>query len=122
MSLLQVAGLLVCKFVDQVALTPAVCGIMTGAFYAVGIISGNLLIKAGQKRPQVLVRAVMGSTVLKFFIYIIILVIMMFATDADRLQLGVLFFILYSAFTIFEKTFIIKSLKGSDMSSGATPS
>lgn len=116
MLVLQLATLGVLQLRETLDLTPLICISFITVFYVISCISGYLLIKAGKQRAQVLVRAVMGSTVLKFFLYMIVLAVIMLTTEVSGREVAYLFFFMYLSFTVFEKTFILKSLKNNDLS------
>jgi hypothetical protein len=92
-------------------------GIYMMTFYLVSIISGYMVISAVEKRGAVLVRAIMGSIIAKFFFYIIILSAFVLSVDGHAKEIGAFFFFFYLAFTVFEKTFLVRELSTNDQPS-----
>lgn len=92
-------------------------GIYMLTFYLVSIISGYMVINAVEKRGAVLVRAIMGSIIAKFFLYIIVLSVFVLSVDGHAKEIGAYFFIFYLSFTVFEKTFLVKALSTNDLPS-----
>ena len=122
MAILQAGTLGLLKLLPTLELTPIVCSVFITVFYVIAAASGYLTIKSGEKRPQALVRAVMSSTVIKFFLYMIALAVIILTTDIDKREIAFMFFILYFIFTVFEKAYVLKSLKNSNLSNSDTTS
>ena len=87
-------------------------GIYMLTFYLVSIISGYMVINAVEKRGAVLVRAIMGSIIAKFFLSVFVL-----SVDGHAKEIGAYFFFFYLSFTVFEKTFLVKALSTNDLPS-----
>ena len=100
-------------YTQFVTLGQGTLAIYLGLFFLVSAISGYLVISATAKRPAVLVQAVMGSTVIKFFLYMGILSGFILANKESSQEIGAFFFVFYIMFTIFEKTFLMRSLSPS---------
>jgi hypothetical protein len=56
----------------------------------------------------------MGSTIIKFFLYIGVLSIFVLSTPGHSKEIGAYFFLFYVTFTVFEKTFLIKALSAGE--------
>jgi hypothetical protein len=85
-------------------------GLYLLSFYAVSIASGYLVFRSGDARGAVQIRSVMGSMIIKFFLYITVLSVFVICTEGHTKEIATYFFSFYLTFTVFEKVFLIQSL------------
>jgi len=83
------------------------------SFYAVSAASAYLIIRSQADRSAVLIRSIIGSTVIKFFFYIAALSVFVLSEKGHAKEIGIYFFALYIIFTVFEKTFLVRTLSRS---------
>ena len=84
------------------------------SFFVVSLVSGYLVIRSSSKRGVLLIQSIMGSTIIKFFLYIGVLSVFVLSVPGHSKEIGAYFFLFYVTFTVFEKTFLIKSLSGEE--------
>ena len=84
---------------------------LTIIYFLVSLLSGYMLSNTMQKRPQLFIRAVMGTTVLKLFAYLAALVVYLLLNKGSAAFIVVVFFICYVVFTIVEKVFLLNELR-----------
>ena len=85
-------------------------------FYIVAIVSSRMLVKARQERPQAIIRASMMVTVVRFMVYLIVLITFLWKDPENAPMIAILFFSLYLTYTVLEKVFIINKLQKPDPS------
>lgn len=79
-------------------------------------LSGYLMIRAYEKRAQAVIRTVMSSTALKFFIYLGILVVISL-TDYDNIRpMAAIVLSFYILTTVYEKTYLYRSMNNASSS------
>ena len=70
-----------------------------------------IMIKNADARPQIIVRYYMSGTVLRLFLYILILIGYRFIDKPTLIPFAVAFILHYFAFTIFEVSQLIKQFR-----------
>ncbi len=73
-----------------------------GIFFLVTVFFHSQMMKNKDARPAVLVRYYMSGTVIRLFLYIIILLLYRFIDKPSLIPFAVAFIIHYFAFTVFE--------------------
>lgn len=106
--------LLIGKFSAFFTIPVPYIGLYLLSFYAVSIASGYLVIRSGGARGAVQIRSVMGSMIIKFFLYIIVLSVFLISTEGRTKEIATYFSMFYVTFTVFEKTFLISSLSSTE--------
>jgi hypothetical protein len=109
LMLLAINTLLVLKF-PNTTLRIIVNG-MLALFYLSSIMSGFMVIKSNEKRPQDIIRSSMVSTTLKLLGYLLILGIIVYMNKAMTNEIVAFFFVQYFSFTMAEKIFLLKFMK-----------
>jgi hypothetical protein len=79
------------------------------AFSVISLANGLLLFRYVNKRPQLFVRAFMGSMTIKFVAYLILMAIMALNFRIYLVPIVVIFFILFVIYTVVEKVMIFKA-------------
>ena len=79
------------------------------AFSVISLANGLLLFRYVNKRPQLFVRAFMGSMTIKFVAYLILIAIMALNFRIYLVPIVVIFFILFVIYTVVEKVMIFKA-------------
>jgi len=85
---------------------------LTGLCVLFGIITFSnsfVLFRYVEKRPQVFIRAFMGSFTVKFFINLVVLAGYLYHFKIGRIPIVVLFFFLFVIYTVVEKINLFKA-------------
>lgn len=82
-------------------------------FFTMTLLFHFLAVRASQGKPQGFVRFYMGSTALRIFLYIMVIVAYRFYDKPAVLSFTIGFMIHYFVFTLFEVTVLLKELKKS---------
>jgi len=80
-------------------------------FVAVTFLFHLLTLNAAKGRPQNFIRYYMGSTALRMFIYILVILVYRFIDKPTVIPFALGFMAHYFAFTIFEVTVLLRQLK-----------
>ena len=79
------------------------------AFAVISLANGLLLFGYANKRPQLFIRAFMGSMTIKFVAYLILLAVMALNFRIYLVPIVVVFFILFAVYTVVEKVMVFKA-------------
>jgi len=81
------------------------------SFAVISLVNGLLLFSYANKRPQLFVRAFMGSMTIKFVVYLILLAVMALNFRIYLIPIVVVFFTLFAVYTVVEKVMVFKAFK-----------
>lgn len=118
-ALTAIVSVLGCYFLLPLISTKfAAANIHTAAvaltFAVIGLANGLILFGYASKRPQLFIRAFMGSLTIKFVVYLILLAIMAFNFRIYLVPIVVVFFILFVIYTIVEKVMVFKAFRANE--------
>lgn len=86
---------------------------MIGFFTAITLLFHNLSLNAAKGKPQGFVRFYMGSTALRLFGYMLVILVYRFYDKPTLIPFAVGFMAHYFLFTLFEVPLLLKELKKS---------
>ncbi len=87
--------------------------LMIGFFTAITALFHFLSINASKGKPQAFIRYYMGSTAIRFFLYIMIIIAYRFYDKSTLIPFSIGFMAHYFLFTMFEVPILLKELKKS---------
>ena len=85
--------------------------VIIGLFFLLTLVFHSLMMKNKDARPQVIVRSYMSGTVIRLFLYIIILLLYRFIDKLTLVPFAIAFIIHYFAFTAFEVMTLVKQFR-----------
>ena len=88
--------------------------VIIGVFFLITALFHYIITKNKDARPQVIVRYYMSGTVLRLFLYIIILLLYRFIDKPTLVPFAIAFVLHYFLFTAFEVTALMKQFKSAN--------